>query len=101
MRKLKKHAGAVWEVLSPDSADLEEVLSSRCVRLQDGNTFYEGDVENFIYCPVVKDTMRPYMNTAENKEDGSEYQVKGTFLMEFTDFCETFCYYNLPSQHQA
>ena len=48
-----------------------------------------------------KDTMRPYMNTAENKEDGSEYQVKGTFLMEFTDFCETFCYYSTEEKTEA
>ena len=58
LAKAEKHAGVVWEVLSPDSADLEEVLSSRCVRLQDGNTFYEGAVENFIYCPVVKKDFR-------------------------------------------
>ncbi len=35
-----------------------------------------------------KDTLRPYMG-----KEGT--QAKGTFLMELTDFCESFCYYGV------
>ncbi|MBQ8946074.1 MAG: hypothetical protein IJ058_04585 [Lachnospiraceae bacterium] len=36
------------------------------------------------------DTMKPYMDTSKKNEDGTERRAQGVFLMEFSDFCQTF-----------
>lgn len=41
-----------------------------------------------------KDTLQPFVNLANKKEDGTPYVTEGTFLMEFSDFCNTFAHYN-------
>ena len=48
-----------------------------------------------------RNTMRPYTNTADKKSDGTDYQVKGAFLMEFSDFCESFGFYSVTEDTKS